>query len=161
MLSKMHYAMVLAAKGNRVFFVNPPRDADQRGLAEIAGSSDLQPAVRDLIGRGLLTIVNLKTVGGSLFFRHKAFFIFRMISRRYARAIRKLAGADIDEVWCFNPHVFVDLRAFGKGKSILLLYDFYKGSHVFKAAATADAIISVSRLILDHYAGCAAPQLLS
>ncbi|HEV9037521.1 MAG TPA: hypothetical protein VGQ51_12895 [Puia sp.] len=150
LLSKMHYANVLVEQGNRVFFINPPRETKGSPLVDIVEQH----------AEGRLTIADIRAIAGSLFLRHKLFPVFKMISRRYARAIRRLVGEPIDEVWCFNPHVFVDLRAFKAKRSILMIYDFYKGDHIFRTAATADAFITISQLILDHYRECPPRKLL-
>ena len=39
------------------------------------------------------------------------------------------------------------------------LYDFYRGDHIVRAAGTADALISVSQVILDHYKDTPPPKL--
>lgn len=150
LLSKMHFALELVRKGNRVFFVNPPRQLAGRKLA-VTGES---------LEGGKLTIIHTNTVRGSLFLRHKLFFLYRMLSRRYVRAIRPLAGGQIDEVWSFNANQYIDLGPFGARKSIVLLYDLYQGSHIFKALENADALISVSQVILDYYKDAPPPKLL-
>ena len=150
LVSKMHYANELAGKGNNVFFVNPPRALTGKKLASVAEERE----------GGRLTVIDIGEVKGSLFLRHKLPFLYRLVNRRYARAIKKITGPKIDQVWCFNPHVFVDLRVFGAGTRILLLYDFYRGAHILRAAASADALVSISQVILDFYADTAPPKLL-
>lgn len=149
LLSKMHFALELVRKGNRVFFVNPPRQLSGKELA-VTGES---------LEGGKLTVIHTNTVRGSLFLRHKFFFLYRMLSHRYVRAIRRLVGGGIDEVWSFNANQYVDLGPFRARKSIVLLYDLYQGSHIFKALEKADALISVSQVILDHYKDSPPPKL--
>jgi|GEM_PF-200072 hypothetical protein len=149
LLSKMHFALELVKKGSKVYFVNPPRDLPGRALA-VAGET---------MEGGKLTIIHTRTVRGSLFLRHKLFFLYRRLNARYIRAIRKIAGGKIAEVWSFNPNQFVDLRPFGADRSVLMLYDFYRGAHIVEATKTADALISVSQVILDHYKDTAPPKL--
>jgi hypothetical protein len=166
LLSKMHYAIVLAEMGNKVYFVNPPVDPPAKEPATSSAKALPIPSAKALatvIGNevsGNLVIIDTRTIKGSLFFRHKLFFIYRRLSKRYASAIKKIVAAPIDELWCFNPHIYVDLRNFGAKKTILLIYDFYKGKHVFRSAETADGIITISRLILDHYQYTRPPKLL-
>jgi glycosyltransferase involved in cell wall biosynthesis len=150
LVSKMHYAIELAGKGNRVFFVNPPRKLSDKTLASVADEKE----------EGRLTVIDIGEVRGSLFLRHKLPFLYRLVNLRYARALKKLTGPKIDQVWCFNPNVFVDLRVFGAGINILLLYDFYRGAHIVRAARSADALVSISQVILDFYAATAPPKLL-
>jgi glycosyltransferase involved in cell wall biosynthesis len=150
LVSKMHFALELAKRGNRVFFVNPPRRLPGGKLAMIG---------EDLEG-GQLTIVHTNEVRGSLFLRHKLFFLYRALSRRYVRAIKKLAGSKVDEVWSFNANQYVDLHPFGAERSIVLLYDLYQGAHIFEAIDKADALISISQVILDYYKDTLPPKLL-
>jgi hypothetical protein len=149
LLSKMHFALELAGRGNRVFFVNPPRPMPGKQLAIVAEEME----------EGRLTIIHTNTVRGSLFLRHKLFFLYLRLNGRYIREIRKLVGGKIDEVWSFNPNQYVDLTPFGAERSILLLYDFYRGDHIVRAARSADALISVSQVILDHYKDTPPPKL--
>ncbi|HEY1213929.1 MAG TPA: hypothetical protein VGE93_09900, partial [Bryobacteraceae bacterium] len=151
LLSKMHYAIELAELGNDVYFVNPPRLSGERHLA-VRSSVNAAPGV---------TLIDTKPIPQALFLRHKLFPLYRRwVTGRYIKAIRGLIQKPIDEVWCFDPHTYVDLSGFGAKRSVLLIYDFYTGRHVFRAAETADAIVSVSRVILDHYRDTTAPKLL-
>ncbi len=149
LLSKMHFALELIRKGNRVFFVNPPRPLAVKPLA-VTGES---------LEGGQLTIIHTNVVRGSLFLRHKLFFLYRLLSRRYVCAIKKLVGGNIDEVWSFNANQYIDLRPFEARKSIVLMYDLYQGDHIFKALEKADALISISQVILEHYKNTPPPKL--
>jgi hypothetical protein len=149
LLSKMHFALELVGRGNRVFFVNPPRQMPGAALARVA----------EQLEGGRLTVIDTKEVRGSLFLRHKLFFLYRQLNLRYIRAVRKVTSARIDEVWSFNPNQYVDLAPFGAERSILLLYDFYRGAHIVKATESADALVSVSQVILDHYKDTSPPKL--
>jgi hypothetical protein len=150
LLSKMHFALELVRKGNRVYFVNPPRQLSGRKLAMVG----------EVLEAGRLTIIYTNIFRSSLFLRHKLFFLYRLLNRRYIHAIKALVGSEIDEIWSFNPNQYVDLRPFEAGKSIVLLYDLYQGSHIFKALDKADALISVSKVILDYYKDTPPPKLL-
>ena len=150
LLSKMHFALGLVRTGNRVFFVNPPRQLPGNKLAVIG----------EALEGGKLTIIHTNMVRGSLFLRHKLFLFYRLLSSRYVRAIKKLVGSTIDEVWSFNPNQYIDLSPFGAKRSIVLLYDLYQGSHIFKALEKADALITISQVILDHYKSSTVPKLL-
>jgi glycosyltransferase involved in cell wall biosynthesis len=149
LVSKMHFALELVRRGNRVFFVNPPRKLPGKGLAVLGED----------IEKGKLTLIHTHMVRGSLFLRHKLPFFYRILSRRYVRAIKKLAGPKIDEVWSFNANQYVDLGPFQADKSIVLMYDLYQGAHIFKAIDRSDALISISQVILDHYKDTRPPKL--
>lgn len=152
LLSKMHYAIELSKLGHDVFFVNPPGEnkTSNNKLACINAETHFQN----------FTVIDTKTIKGGLFFRNKLFFVYKRISAIYSNAIKQLVGKKIDEVWCFNPHLYVDLKFFKATKNILFIYDFYKGKYVFKTAQTADAIVSISGLILDYFSTVNKPKLL-
>lgn len=146
----MHFAIELAGLGNKVYFVNPPTKNNQPGRAVLNTQIEF-PNIK---------IIDTRIFRRSLFFRHKLFFIYELISARYIKTIKKIVGEKISEVWCFNPQVYVNLDKFNAEKSLLLLYDMYQGKHVFKAAESAQYIISVSQLILDQFKNTKAPKLL-
>ena len=147
----MHYANELAVRGNKVYFINPPSQGD--------GTGDLAVINRDNTIENI-TIIDIKPVKGVLFFRHKLPIVFNAISRRYSKKINALIPGKIDEVWCFNPHLFASLKHFNASKNFLMIYDLYKGNYIMKIARTADALISVSQFILDHFVDTSIPKLL-
>ena len=146
----MHFAVQLAETGNRVYFVNPPRSNNSKTLATIH-EQEIRKNIK---------LIDLKLIKGNLFFRYKLPFVYKIISDQYIKAIKKLVSAKIDELWCFNPHDYFNLKNFNAEKTLLLLYDFYKGKYISEVAKSADAIISVSQLILDHYKNTQPPKLL-
>src|ERR1700760_691648 len=82
LLSKMHYAIELAALGNKVWFVNPPRENDHQHL--------VAPSARQVEG---VSIIDVKPVKSALFLRHKLFFLYKKwVTGRYIKAIRQLVG---------------------------------------------------------------------
>lgn len=145
----MHFAIEMADQGNRVFFVDPPRDNDDKSSVFTATAENYAS----------IQVIKLKPLPLSLFLRHKLPFIYNMLVERYIKKIKNITGP-VDEVWNFNPHVFINMKVFAAKKNILLLYDFYKGDHIRKSAATANIMVSPSQLILDHYRDCNIPQLL-
>lgn len=147
MLSKMHFAVEMSKQGNNVYFVNPPRPEKIDGYATI------------LEKNGNITVIQLKQIKARLFLRYKAYWLYKIVTNRYVRAIQNIAG-NIDEVWCFDPNTYCDLRKFKAPFTRLLLYDFYKGDNVVKLANTAQGLVSVSKVILDHYENVAIPKLL-
>jgi glycosyltransferase involved in cell wall biosynthesis len=151
LLSKMHYASELASSGNKVYFVNPPvkRPGQNKLVTVNAG-----------IQKENLTVIDIRPVKFSLFFRHKLPFIFNKISESYIKGIRDLVHGEIDEVWCFNPHMFTSLKKFNAKVQLLLLYDLYKTRYIFKLGETVNGLITVSQLILDYYKSISVPKLL-
>lgn len=150
LLSKMHYALELAESGNAVFFVNPPRKIKGKMLAQLSND---HPAKN-------LKVINTKLIPGALFLRHKIFRIYKILSSIYTNQIKAIVDNPINEVWCFDPFLYVDLKKFNADKSILLIYDFYKEKIIFNTATTADAVISISKPILDFYKAVDRPKLL-
>lgn len=150
LLSKMHFAIHLADMGYKVYFVNTPAYINSLKLASVnkKDSSDN------------ITVIDIKKIKASLFLRYKFFWLYEQLSKRYVKSIQKIIGEKISEVWSFDPHMYVNLKQFDGAKTILMLYDFYKGKHVFKAAQSADVIVSISKLILDHYKDAKPPKLL-
>lgn len=146
----MHFAIEMAGQGNKVFFIDPPRASEHKEPVSVI-TADGYPSIK---------VIRLQPLPFALFLRHKVPFIYNSLVKRYIRKIKKITGSSIDELWNFNPHVFVNMKAFAAKKNILLLYDFYKGDHIFRSAATADIMVSPSQLILDHYRSCNVPQLL-
>ena len=146
----MHFALEMAKASNKVYFVNPPRQSGEQKLVSV--DSNQTP--------DNLSIINLKPIKGYLFFRYKLFWVYKILSNLYVKGIKKIVGGEPDEVWCFNPHDFVDLSQFGSGKKIVLLYDLYKGSHIYKTLESSDGLVSISQVILDQYKGSDVPKLL-
>ena len=150
MLSKMHYAAELAAKGHNVFFVNPPRQS--------AHKDDVY--INDSIAIPHIAIINIKPVKQGLLLRHKFPALYRQLTKLYVKKIKKITGNHIDELWCFNPNMFTAPKQFGAKKTLLLLYDFYKGKHVAAACKDADALISITHVAYDYYKRADKPSLL-
>lgn len=149
MLSKMHYAAELAAKGNKVFFVNPPRQSLHKENV----------FVNDSIAVPHITIINTQPVKQGLLLRHKFPGLYRQLTKSYVKKIKAISG-NIDELWCFNPNMYIAPKQFGAKKTLLLLYDFYKGRHVEAACKEADALISITSVALDHYKKDDKPSML-
>lgn len=138
MLSKMHYAIELSRMGNKVYFINPPREDISTLVKKAETISDVQ-------------LLYMKPMKNALFLRHKILPLYNLLMHRYAKKIRELTGGNIDELWNFNPNSFSDVTSFGAKKNILLIYDFYKGKHVAHAVKAADIVLAPSSLIIDYY----------
>lgn len=146
----MHYAAELAAKGNSVYFVNPPRQSSHKEAVYI----------NDNIAIPHITIINTQPLKRGLLLRHKFPGLYRQLLKTYVKKIKAITGNTIDELWNFNPNMFIAPKQFEAKKNLLLIYDFYKGKHVEAACKEADAVISVSSLILDYYKKQGRPALL-
>lgn len=145
----MHFAEELATEGNKVFFVNPPRKNE----------SDKLCYAEQLADNRNITLIYTREWERRVFLREKLFPLYRILENRYIKAIKKITG-EIDELWCFNPQFIVDISKFGASKTLLFMYDFYKGKHLMNTAKQSDAILSVAQNILDYFSAMDTPKLL-
>ncbi|MCW5913721.1 MAG: hypothetical protein KIT66_03855 [Chitinophagaceae bacterium] len=148
-LSKMHFAKELATEGNKVFFVNPPRKIESNKLCYAEQLADNRN----------ITLVHTRESGDRVFLREKLFPLYRILENKYIKTIKKITG-EVDELWCFNPQFIVDISKFDASKTLLFMYDFYKGRHLMNTAKQSDAILSVAQNILDYFSAVDTPKLL-
>ncbi len=144
-VSKHHYALELASRGNRVFFLERPdpgrpcaptvtRLPDHPGVAIVRYRPWIPSAVRYHAARVL---------GGLL--------------RREVRGILRALPAPPDVVWCFDPNAFPDLAAFGAPLTIYHPVDRLERRHQVAVARSADLVLSVSPEILASVDGAGVP----
>lgn len=149
-VSKHHYAVGLARRGNRVYFLDPP----EQGAADLKAPVDITPSGISedlfLVRHKLWFPYNLKFHAMPLFHRG-----MRIQLKRILRAI----GRPIDMVWSFDLGNLTPLYFFDK--------DVYKVFHpvdeplrpiAIEAARGADMIFSVTREILEKYRDFPAPK---
>ena len=149
-VSKHHYAVELARRGNRVFFLDPPEQGD----ANLSSPIEITPSP---ITDGLWLI------------RHRLFFpyvlkfhampLFHQGMRIQLRRILKKIGRPVDIVWSFDLGNLCPLAFFGN--------EVYKVFHpvdeplspvAIQAAGGSDIIFSVTREILEKYRAFGAPK---
>ena len=135
-VSKHHYALALAKRGNTVFFLNPP---------------DLLKSLKIDI-----TIIdnNLKTIDYKPFFRgsNRLPIVFRKIFHKVlANKIINSIDLSIDIVWSFDPSSFQYLNAFGAQLNIFHPVDVHRPRFERAIAKHVDLILSTSDRILDRY----------
>lgn len=120
-VSKHHYAVTLAQRGNTVYFLNPP-----------ATSFKIQPTQYD----------NLYVVDYPSFFsglRYLPYIIQQKIMRQKFDKLQQLAQCKFDVVWSFDNSVFYDFRALpGTILRISHIVDLNQDFQTAKAAKTAD-----------------------
>lgn len=136
-VSKHHYAMELARRGNKVFFLNPP----VTGLAE-----KMQVMKADSWDH--LFIVNYTSSFRGLRFlpRH----LMNQLEKKFLRSLERKAGVRFDVVLNFENSRFYDFRF--AGKEVLKLYfqvDENQDFHPETAAATADIAFAINTEILE------------
>ena len=136
-VSKHHYAMELAKRGNRVFFVNPPQEGKpgQINIREVPGQPGLHLVDYSPKYRGL---------------RFLPRFAMRWADQQLLKAVEKQAGVRFDVIWNFENSRFFDLRF--AGKNVLKIYfqvDENQDFHPSVAAFTADTVFAINTEIFD------------
>jgi len=132
-VSKHHYAIHLARRGNKVYFLNPPSD-----ILKIE-STDTE---------------NLWVLSYKGFARGLRFFP-RPIQRYFARIVLKkletLARSDFNVVWSFDNSVFFDFRIFPKKTlTISHIVDVNQDFMTEVAAHTASICLCNTDLLLNR-----------
>ena len=135
-VSKHHYAMMLAARGYRVLFLDPPEPSlPDLTMTPVAGLPDL------FIVRGPRVMPGLRFYPP----RFK-----RWLEARWLARLERLTGAAIDTIWLFENSRFYDLRFAGSRLKVYHQVDLNQNFHPATAAATADICFCVSDFILQR-----------
>lgn len=148
MLSKHHYAIELAKKGNKVYFLNPPNDPLP------AEAVDVKPSG---IHENLFFIENKLYFPYNLKFH--ALSLFHFLMRRQVKKIVKHIPGKIDIVWSFDIGFTYPLYFFPSTTvKIFHPVDEPSSPEAIKAATGAVIIFSVTSEILDKYAHLTVPR---
>jgi len=150
-LSKHHYAIELARRGNKVYFLNPPE----------TGSTDLRSPV-------LITPVT--GIDNLFLIRHKLWFpyilkfhalpLFHAGMKWHAGSILKAIGETVDIVWSFDLGNLYPMRFFHKvPRKIFHPVDEPLNTVAIESARGADIIFSVTREILEKYRSFDVPRI--
>ena len=132
-ISKHHYAMELAHRNCKVFFIEPP-SLSYRGVS-----------VRDCKDHPGISLVSYKPV-----FRGKRFLprsVYSSLLRLQARLLLRAIGAKPDAVLCFHGYLFEDLRFFKAPVRIFFAADFFGHDHLPPEISTANFSMAVSDTI--------------
>jgi len=138
-ISKHHYALELAARGNRVIFLEPP---DTRAPSRVQ--------MREASQNPLIRIVTYRPAFPFVIRFHARPVYDRMILWQI-RALKAAISEPIDVVWSFDFNFFSNLRAFGSGLSIFHPVDPLSQPHQINVARSADCVFSVSEKILANF----------
>jgi hypothetical protein len=140
-ISKHHYAIALAKRGNKVYFLNPPDDPTPSG-----GNIDIQPSgIHD----------NLFIVSQHLYFPYMLKFhalpVFHFLMQwQIKKVLRQLDTIDI--AWSFDIGHHYPFKYFPAGcLKIFHPVDEPSVREAITAAGSADIIFSVTHEILDKY----------
>lgn len=151
LLSKHHYAIELAKQGHRVWFIDPPE-----------GTTLLHSRFAT---RPLPDVPGLQVVSHSLFFpeafKFHAWDIYVFLMRRQVRNLVRYIGEKPDLILSFDLQGHFPLRYFPRDVTrVYFPVDEPFIPRSLDAAKTADALISITREILDKFKGFDIPKLL-
>lgn len=146
-VSKHHYAVALAQRGNRVVFLNPPDTrANQRFRTE------------DVTGvPGLSTVTYRPFVPFGIRFRSR--LLFDLIAAAHVRWLLYRIGVSFDVVWCFDVNLYSDLRLFRARLKIFHPVDQISLPYQIGVVKSADIALSVSNEILRNLKRHRTPML--
>lgn len=134
-VSKHHYAIELAKRGNKVFFLNPPSPGKKVSIA----TSQYD---------------NVFVVDYSVNVRGQRFMpapLRRWFDRKIYETIQRQAGVKFDVIWNFENSRFYDLHF--APRDVLKIYhqvDLNQNFHPQVAARTADICFCTTELILSN-----------
>ena len=135
-VSKHHYAMMLAARGSLVFFLNPPNDS-VNGIRIQA--IDTVPG---------LYVVSAPRVAVGL--RFYPAFLRLWLEARWLSQLEQAAGCRINVVWLFENSRFFNMRFAGNRLKIYHQVDLNQDFHPTTAAATADICFCTTDFIRER-----------
>ncbi|HLI94306.1 MAG TPA: hypothetical protein VKU83_11870, partial [Puia sp.] len=148
-LSKHHYAIELAKRGNRVYFLNPPGKRQDRK-------------------KGAVTIVPAEATPGLWLIEHRLWFpyslkfhalpLFHALMRFHVARIMRQIGRPVDLVWSFDLGNLYPFRLFGRRPhKIFHPVDEPLNQVAIDSAKDAEILFSVTREIVDKYKAFPAP----
>lgn len=141
-VSKHHYAVQLAALGNKVYFLNSPEKGDNLKKGEVLiESTDYD---------------NLYSVKHRFFYpyvlKHRAKWLHAILLKFHIKKVVERISTKVDVVWSFDLSNAISLISFPKGSfNIYMPVDEPKMPEGQAAIDGADVLLSVTREILDKY----------
>ena len=135
-VSKHHYALELALKGNHVYFIEPPR-IENDGII-----------IRQPEDHPLLHLVSYKPV-----FRGKRFLpgaLFQALLKHQIRLLKKKIGKQPDLVLCFHPFLLERLNWFGAAHAIYFAADQFFADYLPPEVFSADFCLAISDSIYNR-----------
>ena len=142
-ISKHHYAIELAKRGNDVYFLNPPDQikTNKKSYIEIVKSGDI---------RGLSFINHKLSFPYNLKFH--ALPIFHFLMKYHVQKILKKINKPVDIIWAFDLGNIYPLKFFGK-KTYKIFHpvDEPLDKIAIDSAKGANIIFSVTNEIIEKY----------
>lgn len=137
-VSKNYYALELLKKNCKVYFLQPPKTSNSKGIKV---SNDIFNS---------LYLIEYE-LGFPAFIRFHFIFLYRWLIRSRIVDILKTIDEKIDVVWCFEPNLYSNLKWFNADFNIYHPVDFIEEKHQIGVAKNADIIFSVADIILDQF----------
>ena len=148
-LAKHHYAIELAKRGNRVFYLNPPEQTKMNFPSKI----EVRPSN---------VHSNLQLIDHTLFFpywlRFHITWLFQCLMWFHILKIKSKIKQRIDIIWSFDLNNVYPFRLWGK-ESLKVFHPIDEpGKEGIQAGRDASVIFSVTQEILSKYNGNPAPK---
>ena len=134
MVSKHHYALELARRGNTVYFLNPPNLGKKYFEKEQLESN--------------LYLINYRPI-----FRAKKLlpsFLFNFLIWIQVRYFRLKVKTTLDLVFSFDSSIYMNLEWFNAKTKIYFIADNNESKGHIKITKNADLVLSVSQSLLDE-----------
>jgi len=148
-ISKNHYALELARRGNKVFYLPGP---DQR--------NKLKPGEVKVYSLGYDNLYNVEhRLPFPYVLKFKARFLYDLLLKNHIAKVLKKTG-QIDIIWSFDLSNTIPLSSFPDSCIKLFMpVDELEEKMAVKAAKSADAIFSVTNEILDKFRSLQVPRV--
>ncbi len=131
-VSKHHYAITLASKGYKVYFLNPPNNT----LVDIE--------IQNTNYKNLFSIVAPQLTKGLRFYPK---VVRNFIENRWLKKLEQQIGSKFSTVWLFENSRFYDMNFAGDRLKIYHQVDSNQNFHVKEASSSADICFCVTDFI--------------
>ena len=134
-VSKHHYAINLAKRKNRIYFLNPP-------------------TVINRIKIDKLDFKNVFIINYGILFRGRnrlPAFLNNIINRIEISRIKSSIGNSLDIVWSFDPYRYQNLKLWKVPITLYHSVDFHNNTKLEKRILkSADIVVSIANLLIEH-----------
>ena len=147
-ISKHHYAVELAKRGNKVFFLNPPGEGHDGAASFAIGALAAAPE--------LYLVTQRLSFPGQIRFHLPV--IFRNLMKRHLKQLLKFLPEKPDIIWSFDLNALYDFNSFPKQAfRIFHPVDEPLTDAAIRSAEGAQVIFSVTEEIISKYAHLKVP----
>lgn len=147
-VSKHHYAIELAKRGNQIYFLEPPSE-------KLTERFSVTPS-------SLPGIYIVKYRWPKWFFlRFHYRSLFHMLMKRHVQKLTSFLHIQLDVVWSFdNVALYPDLGIFGADMDVFFPVDQIYAGYIHEYKHLKNYVFSVSQIILDTFADTQAHKIL-